>query len=368
MLELASALLPLLHAGETVAVVTITGVARSAPRGVGSAMAITRDARVIGAISGGCVESDAVALALATLARHATGGGCGAAARFGFSDERAFAAGLACGGEIDAVITVLCPDDEVALSALERAASGRQSAIGIVASGGSAGMLVEASDAAPPTHMLAGAYYGSDVLVVVQEPPPLLLLLGAGEHAAALCAVGAAAGFAVSVCDVWELLVTRDRFPAAAELVTGLPHEYLGGLDPETLDARTAVCILTHDVRLDVPAIATALRMPVGFVGAMGARSTVARRADLLRAHGVTAAELTRLHSPLGLDLGGATPEETALSVLAEIVAARHGATGRPLRDGAGALHPRSVADARASRVTVFAPAADSCAIVLPTP
>jgi xanthine dehydrogenase accessory factor len=169
-----------------------------------------------------------------------------------------------------------------------------------------------------------------------------LIVLGAGEHAAALCRLGAAAGFAVTVCDDWALLVTRERFPDAAELVVAAPHDYLETLDSP--DARTAVCVLTHDERLDVPALRAALRMPVGFVGAMGARATVARRAMLLRSAGVTDAELSRLHSPLGLDLGGATPEETALSVIAEIVASRNSASARPLREGQGSVRRRDTA------------------------
>lgn len=364
MLELARDLLPLLRAGETVATVTVTGVARSAPRGVGSAMAVTRDARVIGSISGGCVEADAVALALAALGTHPRSGpdtpvsANGSAARFGFSDDQAFAAGLACGGTIDAAISVLRPGDDDAIAALERAAADRRSAVGIVARGPRAGTIV----AVPPT---SGASHiehapdGDELLIVVSAPRPRLLLLGAGEHAAALSRIATAAGFAVSVCDVWELLVTRERFPDADELVTGVPHEYLAALDPDDIDDRTAVCVLTHDVRLDIPAIQAALTLPIGFVGALGARSTVARRAELLRDAGVSDADIARLHSPLGLDLGGATPDETAVAAIAEIMAARHGGTGRPLGEVSGPLHRRP-----AARWTVdpTSPAA-SCAV-----
>jgi xanthine dehydrogenase accessory factor len=399
MLELARDLLPLLRAGETVATVTVTGVARSAPRGIGSAMAVTRDARVIGSISGGCVEADAVALALAALATadpdpsapaaldpavdvssdretlgptadaasathppHATAAGRnGSAARFGFSDDQAFAAGLACGGTIDAVISVVRPSDAVAVAALERAAANRRSAVGIVARGPRAGTIV-ASPVRPGGSRIESTPQGDELLIVASAPRPRLLLLGAGEHAAALSRVGTAAGFAVSVCDVWELLVTRERFPDAHELVTAVPHEYLASLGSDDIDERTAVCVLTHDVRLDIPAIEAALALPIGFVGALGARSTVARRAELLRAAGATDADLARLHSPLGLDLGGATPDETAVAVVAEIMAARHGGTGRPLRDVSGPLHRRGPGHgAEASEASDPAP---SCSVV----
>jgi xanthine dehydrogenase accessory factor len=148
------------------------------------------------------------------------------------------------------------------------------------------------------------------------------------------------------VCDVWAVMATPERFPEAREVVVALPHEYLASIDPATLDARTAICVLTHDERLDVPAIATALRLPVGFVGAMGARTTVAHRERLLREAGIADVSLARLHSPLGLDLGGSSPDETAVSVLAEIVASRHGGSGLPLGEGEGPLHARDLTGA----------------------
>ena len=146
-------------------------------------------------------------------------------------------------------------------------------------------------------------------------------------------------------------MATRERFPDARDVVVGLPHEYLASIDASTLDARTAICVLTHDERLDVPAIATALRLPVGFVGAMGARTTVANRERLLRGAGVDDVTLARLHTPLGLDLGGASPAETAVSVVAEIIASRRGGSGLPLREREGPLHARDLTDAPESAV-----------------
>jgi xanthine dehydrogenase accessory factor len=306
MLDLAADLVPLLEAGVPVAAVTVTGVVRSAPRGVGATLAVTRDARVIGSISGGCVESDAVMLGLDALRTGEV-----RRARFGFTDDGTvtpITAGLACGGAIDVVAYRI--DPAASLPALVAARAGRQVALHL-----------DLDD---------------DGLDLHRPAAPRLVILGAGEHAAALCRLGAAAGFAVTVCDDWALLVTAERFPDAVELVVSSPHEFLARFSAP--DARTAVCVLTHDERLDIPALRTALRLPVGFVGAMGARATVARRATLLRTAGVTDAELSRLHSPLGLDLGGATAEETALSVIAEIVASRNHADARPL---GGARGPR---------------------------
>lgn len=343
MLELAGDLLPLLRAATPVAAVTVTRAIGSAPRGVGATLAVTADARVIGSISGGCVENDAVMLGLEALRTQGA-----RTARFGFSDPDG-PAGLACGGEVEVVAYPLSPTDPATTTALDVAAAGGAVSVGVLTSGPAAGSVVPGDHlhylASSPAadvdwgvnRMLRKAYVGHDVLVLSQRPKPRLLILGAGEHAAALCRVAAASGFVVTVCDAWALLVTRDRFPEADELAVAAPHDYLRSLSD--VDERTAVCVLTHDERLDVPALRVALGMPVGFVGAMGARSTVARRAMLLRQAGVGEADLRRLHSPLGLDLGGASPEETALSVVAEIVAARRGGSGRPLRDTAGPLH-----------------------------
>lgn len=343
MLELARDLVAVLERGEQVAVITVTRVARSAPRGIGASMAVTRDGAVIGSISGGCVEGEAVALGLAVLAT-----GVARSASFGFSDDAAHRAGLACGGAVEVLAYRVDPSDSVARAALDAAATDRAVTVAIDA-GGCIRIATEPDPADPlgrcvayrESRLLAGEQW---MLALSVAPRPRLIVLGAGEHAAALTRVAAASGWRVSVCDVWELLATRERFPAADDVVTAVPHEYLASLEAADLDARTAICVLTHDERLDVQAIAAALRLPVGFVGAMGARSTVEHRLRRLRELGVDDVTLARLHSPLGLDLGGSSPEETALSVLAEIVASRHGGSGGPLRERTGPLHARDEA------------------------
>jgi xanthine dehydrogenase accessory factor len=339
MLDLAPELLPVLRAGEAVAVVTITGVPRSAPRGVGASMAVTATGRVIGSISGGCVEGDAVMLASAVLAD-----GVARSARFGFTDDAAHAAGLACGGSIDVVVYRVDSSDIVAMDALGSVGADRRTRVAVVCEGADIGRVVAAT-ALPTTddgildnYMQLSAYNQPATLVLGHAPKPRLIIAGAGDHAASLCRIAASAGFAVTICDAWALLVTPERFPDADRLVVGLPHDYLVEIGAE-VDQRTAICVLTHDERLDVPALRVALRMPIGFVGAMGSRSTVARRAALLRQAGVPDADIDRLHSPLGLDLQGSSPDETAIAILAEIVAARHLGTGLPLRDLHGALH-----------------------------
>jgi xanthine dehydrogenase accessory factor len=354
MLELAADLLPRLRAGEPVALVTVTRVARSAPRGAGASMAVTARGEVIGSISGGCVESDAVVLAHAVLAD-----GVARAARFGFSDETAHAAGLACGGTVDVLAYRLEPEDTISRTALDASLADERVSIAIAARGERQGMILDLGTLTALAPEVAAEMDAAAVLaetrpiadgswlVLSRAPRARLIIAGAGEHAAALCRVGAAAGFAVTICDPWPLLATRERFPDAAEIVIDTPAEHLDSLTatPDATDARTAVCVLTHDERLDIPALHAALGMNVGFVGAMGARSTVAHRLNALRARGVDEGDLARLHSPLGLDLGGASPEEAAVAAIAEILAARHGATGRPLRDLAGPIHARTPAD-----------------------
>ncbi|MET0735808.1 MAG: XdhC family protein [Microbacterium sp.] len=362
MLELARDLLPLLKAGSPVAAVTVTRVVRSAPRGAGATMAVTPDGRVIGSISGGCVEGDAIALAMAVLRD-----GVARTARFGFDDASAHAAGLACGGSVEVVAYRLSLQDEVVRAALENVADDRPALVAVRLDGPLAGELLDLDGL---RHALGGrddvlehaiAWRetlttvdpgGHGILVICSAARPRLIVVGSGEHAAALCRVGAAAGYAVTVCDVWETLVTPERFPHADELVVALPHEHLRTIAADRVDSRTAICVLTHDERLDIPALHAALALPVGFVGAMGSRSTVARRTQLLREAGVAEVDLARVHSPLGLDLGGSSPDETALSVLAEIVASRHGGSGMPLRECTGAVHGRTDsgrADAEAS-------------------
>ncbi|WP_029150232.1 XdhC family protein [Microbacterium indicum] len=357
MLDLALALLHRAEQGHRVAVVTVTRVARSAPRGLGASMAITDEGEVIGSISGGCVEGDSVSLAYEVITD-----GRARTARFGFDDDTAHAAGLACGGQVDVIAYLVTPDMH---AVLREAAADRAVTVGLALDGPEAGSLAAhpdlgaaallretrileapetltiardsddpAGSAREPAHRQSPA---PRVLALSRAPRPRLILAGATEHAAALCRVGAAAGYAVTVVDPWAVLATPERFPDAAEIAVDMPDAWL---ERQTdLDARTAVVVLSHDMRLDVPALRVALASPAGFVGSLGARRTVARRVELLRDEGVPAEDIARLRSPLGLDLGGSSPEATAVSAMAEILAVRFGGTGAPLRDIEGPIH-----------------------------
>ncbi len=177
---------------------------------------------------------------------------------------------------------------------------------------------------------------GLTLLVESSVPPPRMIVFGAIDFAAALVRAGKFLGYHVTVCDARPVFATPARFPDADEIVVDWPHRYLRGT---ATDARTVLCVLTHDAKFDVPLLKEALRMPVAYVGAMGSRRTHADRDRRLREVGLTAGELAQLRSPIGLDLGARTPEETALSIAAEIVAARRGGTGVPLTGSAVAIH-----------------------------
>lgn len=329
MFEHAAHLLPLLRGGDAVALVTITRVRGSAPREVGATMAVTAQAQVLGSLSGGCAESDAVLLALDAL-------------RTGEPSSATFA--LTCGGSIDVVAHRVLPTDTVAVAALADAAAGRAAAVGLIRSGPGTGTIVvlgcDDGAGAPGADGVDGTETGEARLLVLRhDSRPALLIVGAGEHAVALCRVAAAVGFAVTVCDDSGLLATSERFPDAAAVLVADPAEHLAAIAPHGIDPRTAICVLTHDERVDVPVLLVALALPVAFVGAMGSRATVARRRRLLHEGGLRADRIARLRSPLGLDLGGSSPGETALAILAEVVAARHGASARPLNELTGRVH-----------------------------
>jgi xanthine dehydrogenase accessory factor len=169
-------------------------------------------------------------------------------------------------------------------------------------------------------------------------PPPRMLIFGAVDFTKALVKVAKVLGYRVTVCDAREVFATRRRFPDADEIVVDWPHRLLER-EGATLGPRDAVCVLTHDHKFDIPAIVAALSTDVGYLGAMGSRRTHADRVERLRAEGVDDAGITRILAPIGLDLGGRTPEETAISICAEIIALRTGRLAPSLRDGGGPIH-----------------------------
>ncbi|MEU1932914.1 XdhC/CoxI family protein [Streptomyces coeruleorubidus] len=369
MLDLAGHLHEWIEEGREFAVATVVAVGGSAPRPPGAALAVSADGTAIGSVSGGCVEGAVYDLCLQALQDGRT-----RVERFGYSDEDAFAVGLTCGGTIDIMIAPYGADrtaQAAALSAaLSVAAHGEPVALARVVHG-PAGLLGRAVLVRPD-----GAHEGGlgghpdlDRTVIAQAralldagrtgtvevsedgsqcpggltllvesavPPPRMIVFGAIDFAAALVRAGKFLGYHVTVCDARPVFATRVRFPDADEIVVDWPHRYLASTDT---DGRTVLCVLTHDAKFDIPLLTEALRLPVAYVGAMGSRRTHEDRNRRLREAGVSDRELARLRSPIGLDLGARTPEETALSIAAEIVAARHGGTGRPLTGSETPIH-----------------------------
>ncbi|MFB6790937.1 XdhC family protein [Streptomyces olivaceus] len=376
MLDIAEELDRWLAEGREFAVATVVSVGGSAPRGPGAALAVDSGGTVIGSVSGGCVEG-----AVYELCSDALRSGETVRERFGYSDEDAFAVGLTCGGIIDVMVTPVGADAssrEVFRAAVSSAARGGTAALARIVEGPSellgrallvhpdgshegglgghpdldrtavaeAGALLDAGRTGTIGVSEDGSHCpgGLTLLVESSVPPPRMIVFGAVDFAAALVRAGKFLGHHVTVCDARPVFATRARFPEADEVVVDWPHRYLR----ETgTDRRTVLCVLTHDAKFDVPLLTEALRMPVAFVGAMGSRRTHADRTRRLRDAGLTEHELSRLRSPIGLDLGARTPEETALSIAAEIVAARRGGTGVPLTGGAAPIH-RDLAGAAA--------------------
>ena len=347
MFEIADRLLARLDAGERVAVATAVSVVGSAPRTVGTSMVVTDDGTVIGSISGGCVEG-----ALYEACERVLADGVPVLESFGFSDEAGFEVGLSCGGTIEVVVQRLSADDDEVVRQLREARAGRPASLTRVvgaaatADGRDAVTSIDprgpaGADDAPRLGDVVDpadldACTGLRLVTERSVPAPRLLVVGAVEFAVALCAAGSALGYRVTVCDPRPVFLTPERFPSAEEVVVAWPPTWLASTE---IDERTVVAVLSHDDRFDAELVAAALASPAAYVGAMGSRGTHDRRVRQLRALDVDEESLARLHSPIGLDLGASTPEETAISVLAEVLAVRSGATGVRLRDRSDAIH-----------------------------
>lgn len=383
MLDIAEELNRWVEQGRDFAVATVVAVGGSAPRQPGAALAVDSDGTAIGSVSGGCVEG-----AVYELCQQALEDGETVQERFGYSDDDAFAVGLTCGGIIDILVTpvhVGSSAREVFAASLAAAARGEAAAVARIAEGpaelmgravlvrgegsyeGGFGGHPELDRAiadearamldAGKTGVLEigadGRLCGEPLKVLVESsvPPPRMIVFGAIDFASALVRIGKFLGYRVTLCDARPVFATKNRFPEADEIVVDWPHRYLEEQSSAgTVDGRTVLCVLTHDAKFDVPLLELALKLPVAYVGAMGSRRTHEDRNKRLREVGVTEIELARLRSPIGLDLGARSPEETALSIAAEIVANRRGGSGAALTGAHIPIHP-DVANTVISRI-----------------
>jgi xanthine dehydrogenase accessory factor len=372
--EVLSELMAWWESGETVGVGTVVATFRSAPRPPGASMLVGPDGSAVGSVSGGCVEG-----AVYELGQSVVESGAPVLERYGVSDDDAFAVGLTCGGILDvyvekvnrqtfpelgdiaadieagrpvAVATVIDHPDhdwigrrvvvrpEAALSGTvgsDRADDAiHDDVLGVLATGHNATLTYG------PDGERRGE--GMRVFVWAFAPAPRMLVFGAIDFAAAVARMGAFLGYHVTVCDARPVFATNTRFPSADEVVVTWPHKYLAAeSEAGRVDSRTVICVLTHDPKFDVPVLEVALRLPeVAYIGAMGSRRTHEDRLSRLREAGVSEEEIARLSSPIGLDLGARTPEETAVSIAAEIVAGRWGGTGDRLTSTEGRIHAHS--------------------------
>jgi xanthine dehydrogenase accessory factor len=291
--------------GEPYALATVTAISGSAPRELGPAFAVDADGTAAGTISAGCIDADVYELCLAVL-------DTGLEVRRRFDPDgqgEPFAPQLPCGGSIEVAVRRVDPH----------------------------------TDPLPIDEQSA-------------DERPRLLIFGAVQFADALATAGKFLGYRVTVCDARPVFATHERVPDADEVIVQWPHRYLA---TTPVDAHTAICVLTHDAKFDVPALVEALRSEAGYIGALGSRRTCADRTARLREAGVDDDQLARLHSPIGLDLGGSTPQEVALSICAEIVAAMRGGSGRPLRELEGALHRQRAAGATSPQPELTGPGSE---------
>ena len=307
--------------GQAVALATVVATRRSAPRPLGSKLAVSETGDLAGSVSGGCVESD-----VAVQAREVLETGRPKLISYGIADEDAWEVGLPCGGEIDVFVERIedeLPDPETS------------QVIFTVIDGDRAGeRWVSTNGEVTRTQVLEQD--GEQVFAEVLGPPPRLLVFGAVDLAEALCRAAKGLGWRTVVADARARFATPERIPSADELLVAWPEDALQRFEP---DDRTAVVVLTHEDRWDVPALAGALASNAFYVGALGSRRTQARRREQLLETGVSEEQLDRLCGPAGLDLGAGTPGETALSILAEILAVRAGREGGRLRASSERIH-----------------------------
>jgi xanthine dehydrogenase accessory factor len=314
----------MLARGERVAIATVVETRRSAPRPVGARMAVSETGEMAGSVSGGCVESDVVLRAEEVLA-----GGPPQLVQYGITDDDAFDVGLPCGGEIEVFVQALDPEelDRVA-DAVEQ---GTRLAVTTTLTGPDAGRKTYAEGEGHSTAVRTD----EGTLVENHAPPPVLMIFGAVDTAQALCRMARQVGFRTIVSDARPKFATAERLPDADEIVVGWPAM---AYDVHPPDDATYVVVLTHDPRFDEPALGPALRAPVTYIGALGSRRAQETRRRRLESAGYSADEIGRVHGPLGLDIGAVTPAETAVSILAEMLAVRSGREGGPLSARSGRI------------------------------
>jgi xanthine dehydrogenase accessory factor len=310
------------ESGERVGIATVVATRRSAPRPVGSKLAVSERGELAGSVSGGCVESDVVLAANEVLA-----GGGPRLLTYGITDEMAIGIGLPCGGEIDVFVEELGDEERSEVTLMVVAGTGVGERLHDPE-------LEHEARRRGRSHVLELG--DRTVFADVLAPPPRLFVYGAVDTAEALCRAAKLLGWRTVVADARASFATPERMPSADDLLVAWPDEALAQVQP---DADTAVLVLTHDDKFDLPLLAAVLQTEAFYVGALGSRRNQERRRGLLLEQGVSEEELDRIAGPSGLDIGADTPAETALSMLAEILAVRAGRAGGRLKDAKTPIH-----------------------------
>jgi xanthine dehydrogenase accessory factor len=306
-----------------VATATVVKTERSAPRDAGAVLAVSERGEVAGSVTGGCVEPAVYREAEAVLA-----GGAPRLKTYGIADDEALEVGLPCGGTVHIFVDALDPGLVAPLA--EAIRTEQPIALEVTLSGDDAGAkrLVRAGDDGPAGELLArgetglAESAGEQIFVSSFSPRPRMYIFGAVDHAAAVAELGRFLGYHVTVCDARAKFATPERFPDVDELVVDWPDRFLS---QAVVDERTAIIVLTHDHKFDVPLLRIALETKAGYIGAMGSRRTTDERERRLRDEGVTDEQLARVHAPIGLRLGARTPEEVAVAIAAELVSVVRG-------------------------------------------
>ena len=331
--------------GERVALARVVATRRSAPRPVGAKLAVSEGGELAGSVSGGCVENEVY-----EAARDVLGGGAPRLLTYGISDDLALSVGLPCGGEIDVWVDQPTWEELDELATIAR--DDRHAVLLIDLEDGSRRLVRQGEGEETDDLIRAGQSKiveagGRRLFADVYGPPPRLFVYGAVDTAEALCAAGKAVGWRTIVADARGKFATRERIPSADELLVAWPEEALAAVRPDHV---TAIVVLTHDDKFDVPLLVGALSGDAFYVGALGSRRNQERRRGRLLEAGVDESALDRISGPAGLDIGAHSPAETAVSILAEIMAVRAGRDGGLLKEAAGRIHAE-----RPSENSVFA-------------
>jgi len=320
--------------GERVALARVVATRRSAPRPVGSKLIVSEAGELAGSVSGGCVESEVV-----EAAREVLAGGEPRLLTFGISDDLALSVGLPCGGEID--VWVSEPDPDL-LGRLADVAREEARAVDYIDLEDATERLVLQGDNPVADEVIRGGHskvielHGRRLFADVFGPPPRLLVYGAVDTADALCAAARGLGWHTIVADARGRFATPERLPNAHEILVAWPEETLAQVQP---DHGTAVVVLTHDDKFDVPMLVGTLTTDAFYVGALGSRRNQERRREKLLEAGIDESALERISGPAGLDIGAHSPAETAVSILAEIMAVRASRDGGRLKESSGRIH-----------------------------